>query len=158
MYSIKNRKLRNFKNISCKNKPEAGWKGYNFDCWKSELCVGQNSQISYSFILNDLILFYQYIHSHSRHIHSHWKQNFYSTQLFYSFNILCASVFPRISDWIPSSCLWTLIFWKHVFLKTPEYQPIHTEGILKMFYTGRLRPEVQPIILFYWRMIPLSHT
>ena len=82
MYSIKNRKLRNFKNISCKNKPEAGWKGYNFECWKSELCVGQNSQISYSFILNDLILFYQYIHSHS-------------TQLIYSFSILCASLFMR---------------------------------------------------------------
>ena len=159
-------------NISFKNKPKAGWKEYNFECWKSELYAGQNSQISYSFTLNDLILFHQYILSHSRHIHSHRKQNFYSTQLLYSFNILCASLFTR--QWLnprllplDSYLLETRVFKDtgipNVFLvsmdvtRAPDVTTCTHRGDTQKCFI-RLRPEVQPLTLFYWRMIPFSHT
>ena len=51
-----------------------------------------------------IILFHEYIYSYTRHIFIHIRgQKFYSTQLLYSFNILCASLFTH--HWIPSSCL-----------------------------------------------------
>ena len=153
-------------NISFKNKPKAGWKEYNFECWKSELYAGQNSQISYSFTLNDLILFHQYILSHSRHIHSHRKQNFYSTQLLYSFNILCASLFTR--QWLnprllplDSYLLETRVFKDtgipNVFLvsmdvtRAPDVTTCTHRGILKnVLYGSAPRSNLLPFSIEEW--------
>ena len=169
MYSIKNRKLRNFKNISCKNKPEAGWKGYNFECWKSELCVLAKFT---NFIFLHIERFNSFLPIYSFTFTTYSFT--FKTKFLFNTVVIFIQHFVRIPlpshQWLDprllpldSYLLETRVFKDtkipNVFLVSMDVTSLYTPGgYSKTFYTGRLRPEVQPLTLFYWRMIPLSHT